>query len=173
MEGRPLVGPRLGPVTGIVSGGQTGVDRAALDFAVERGMTYHGWVPAGGWAEDLEDPPGLLARYPFLRPTDSTDPADRTRRNVSDCDAVVIVSQAGVISPGSDLTLEEVHRLERPVLRLDLGGPNAVHLAARFLRRLPNGSALDVAGPRESEAPGIYLATLTLLASVAAQLHAG
>jgi hypothetical protein len=170
IEGR---GPAwLGPVTSIVSGGQTGVDRAALDFAVERGVPYQGWVPAGGWAEDLADPPGLLARYPGLRATASADPADRTRRNVGDCDAVVIVSRAGVSSPGTDLTVEEAHRLERPVLLLDLGAPNAMHLAAGFLRRLPDGSALDVAGPRESEAPGIHLATLTLLASVAAQLDA-
>ncbi len=98
MGGPRLAEPRLGPVTAIVSGGQTGVDRAALDFAVERGVPYQGWVPAGGWAEDLADPPGLLARYPVLRATASADPADRTRRNnVGDCD-VRWWSSAGLAS---------------------------------------------------------------------------
>ncbi|HAH64402.1 MAG TPA: hypothetical protein DCL72_02745, partial [Rhizobiales bacterium] len=51
----------------IVSGGQTGVDRAALDVATEKNIPYGGWCPKGGWAEDLQDPPGLLALYPNLR----------------------------------------------------------------------------------------------------------
>ena len=51
-------------VTRIVSGGQTGADRAALDIAIELGIAYGGWCPAGGWAEDFPEPPGLLAFYP-------------------------------------------------------------------------------------------------------------
>ena len=50
----------------IISGGQSGVDRAALDVAIARGIAYGGWCPKGGWAEDLAVPPGLLARYPLL-----------------------------------------------------------------------------------------------------------
>ena len=49
----------------IISGGQTGIDRAALDAAIEMGVDYGGWCPKGGWAEDFRKPPGLLARYPF------------------------------------------------------------------------------------------------------------
>ena len=48
----------------IVSGGQTGVDRAALDVAIELGIPYRGWCPKGGWAEDMPNPPGVLALYP-------------------------------------------------------------------------------------------------------------
>ena len=51
----------------IVSGGQSGVDRAALDFANEVSLDYGGWCPKGGWAEDLQEPPGLLNDYPALK----------------------------------------------------------------------------------------------------------
>ena len=51
----------------LLSGGQSGVDRAVLDVAVERGIDYGGWCPKDGWAEDLPKPPGLLAKYPKLR----------------------------------------------------------------------------------------------------------
>ena len=71
----------------IVSGGQTGVDRAALDAAIARGIAYGGWCPQGGWAEDCPEPPGVLARYPLLRETPSADPAQRTEWNVRDSDA--------------------------------------------------------------------------------------
>jgi hypothetical protein len=50
----------------LLSGGQSGVDRAALDAALARGIEYGGWCPRGGWAEDFQRPPGLLARYPKL-----------------------------------------------------------------------------------------------------------
>ena len=62
----------------IVCGGQSGVDRAALDAAIAAGVPHGGWCPAGGWAEDFPDPPGLRAAYPALRPTPSADPAERT-----------------------------------------------------------------------------------------------
>ncbi len=50
----------------LISGGQSGVDRAVLDVAVERDIAYGGWCPKGGWAEDFPAPPGLLAKYPHL-----------------------------------------------------------------------------------------------------------
>ena len=62
----------------IVSGGQTGVDRAALDVAIDKGVAYGGWCPKGAWAEDLPDPPGLLDRYDRLQQTPLADPAQRT-----------------------------------------------------------------------------------------------
>lgn len=57
----------------IVSGGQTGADRAALDVAIELAIDYGGWCPAGGWAEDFPEPPGLLAAYPKLAATTEAD----------------------------------------------------------------------------------------------------
>ena len=76
----------------IISGGQTGVDRAALDVAIERGMTWGGWCPKGGWAEDFPDPPGLLAKYPKLRETPLSHPLQRTEWNVRDSDATLIIT---------------------------------------------------------------------------------
>jgi hypothetical protein len=53
----------------LISGGQSGVDRAVLDVALERGIGYGGWCPKGGWAEDFPEPPGVLANYPLLKET--------------------------------------------------------------------------------------------------------
>ena len=79
----------------LLSGGQSGVDRAVLDVAVERSIDYGGWCPKDGWAEDLPKPPGLLAKYPRLKETPLADPAQRTEWNVRDADACMIVIAAG------------------------------------------------------------------------------
>ena len=88
-------------LTRIVSGGQTGVDRAALDVGVECGLQIGGWVPRGRLAEDGTIP----RRYTGLREADSTDPAIRTALNVRDSDATLIVSHgpplAGLVSPST------------------------------------------------------------------------
>src|ERR1700687_1078495 len=76
----------------IISGGQTGVDRAALDVAIERGMSWGGWCPRGGWAEDFPDQPGLLNKYPNLRETPVSSPEQRTEWNVRDSDAILIIA---------------------------------------------------------------------------------
>src|SRR3984893_7494400 len=68
----------------IRSGGQTGVDRAALDAALLTGRPYEGWCPKGGWAEDFLRPPGLLTIYPHLMETPSESPEQRTEWNVRD-----------------------------------------------------------------------------------------
>ena len=73
----------------IVSGGQSGVDRAALDAALARGLDAGGWCPAHRWAEDGPVP----ARYP-LRETPSADPAQRTRWNVRDSDATLVLAKS-------------------------------------------------------------------------------
>lgn len=58
----------------IICGGQTGVDRAALDVAIKRGLEWGGWCPKDGWAEDLTEPPGVLAIYPHLKETPLPNP---------------------------------------------------------------------------------------------------
>jgi hypothetical protein len=146
----------------LLSGGQSGVDRAVLDVAIGRGIDYGGWCPKGGWAEDLTEPPGLLARYPQLKETPLADPAQRTEWNVRDADACMIVIEAGGVgvSKGTALAQELAHRYRKPLLVVDLAEPEAVADAALWLRvqrrRLGADFALAIGGPRESEAPGIY-----------------
>ncbi|KRF36213.1 YpsA SLOG family protein [Nocardioides sp. Soil805] len=131
----------------IVSGGQSGVDRAALDVAVGLGLLYSGWCPAGGAAEDSATAPGLLAAYPHLREAPSADPAERTRLNVRDSTATLVVSPPELVAGGTLLTVDEADRLGRPCLVTT--GP-AVHVAT-WLETLAEPLVLNVAGPRASE----------------------
>ena len=149
----------------IVSGGQTGVDRAALDVAIAHGFPYGGWCPAGGWAEDLPDPPGLLARYPGLRTTPQRDPGQRTEWNVRDSDGTLIVAgpPGRVTSPGTERTAAVARALGRPCAWVDVEDPRAGAYARAFLATLPAAAVVNVAGPRESELPGIGAAATALL----------
>ena len=149
----------------VVSGGQTGADRAALDAAVAAGVAHGGWCPAGGWAEDLPHPPGLLARYPGLRATQSADPKERTLRNVRDSDATLVIVLSGTPTGGTLLTVEEAGRLGRPCWVTTGDDPEEV---VRWLAASGTGLTLNVAGPRESTAPGTYARTRTLLERVLA-----
>lgn len=141
----------------ILSGGQTGVDRAALDAAVEKRLSYGGWCPKGGRAEDMPEPPGLLALYPHLRETPLTEPAQRTEWNVRDADRLMILvdSSGIVVSKGTEAAREHARRLGKPCIVLDVDSGGALKLARAFLGE---GQAFSVciAGPRESEAPCIY-----------------
>jgi hypothetical protein len=145
----------------IVSGGQTGVDRAALDFALARGIEIGGWVPAGRLAEDGRIPD----RHAGLRETDSPDPAVRTAWNVRDSNATLIVSH-GPLAGGSLLTFEEASRLGRPVLHLDLDRMSHDEAAARLRSWLEarRPRVLNVAGPRASQDPRIAAAVQAVLA---------
>ncbi len=151
----------------IVSGGQTGVDRAALDFAIAESIGCGGWCPRGGWAEDLLEPPGLLALYPCLRETPDADPRQRSTWNVRDSDGTLIVTRGAVRSPGTTLTRRVAVGLGRPLEVIDLldGGEHLERIEA-IVARLPAPGALNVAGPRESESPGIYAETLQLLSEL-------
>ena len=156
----------------IISGGQTGVDRAALDVAIERGMPWGGWCPKGGWAEDLPDPPGLLNRYPGLRETPSREPEQRTEWNVRDSDATLIIADhKGLsVSRGTTCAQEWASHYGKPLLVVDVSQPDAATQVAQWLRaqcsRLGAHMTLGVGGPRESEAPGIYASARQLMASV-------
>jgi hypothetical protein len=154
----------------IVSGGQTGVDRAALDAAIELGLPYRGWCPLGGWAEDLPEPPGLLARYELLRETPSGEPSQRTRWNVRDSDATLILLAGAAPPPasGTALTVAAAEQLARPFAVVELGSHGAAERALALLAELPRDAALNVAGPRESGAPGIYARAREFLAELLA-----
>lgn len=150
--------------TTIISGGQSGVDRAALDAAIGCGIPYGGWCPRGGWAEDFPNPPGVPARYPMLRETPSADPAERTEWNVRDSDAcLILVDAAGAaVSQGTVQTEELTARYAKPLLVVDVSAADAGETISAWLAALLAGHALGasfrlmVGGPRESEAPGIY-----------------
>lgn len=148
----------------IVSGGQTGVDRAALEFGRRVGVPIGGWCPAGGWAEDLPEPPGLLALFPELDETRSSHPAERTRWNVRDSDATLVLVRGEVSSPGTAATITFAEDYGRPHLVADVDDIAGVRA---WLVGLPAGSVLNVAGPRESQAPGIQAQASALLDAVA------
>jgi predicted Rossmann-fold nucleotide-binding protein len=133
----------------VISGGQTGVDRAALDVALDLGLACGGWVPRGRRAEDGPVP----AHYPLKEAT-SPAYADRTRLNVRDSDATLIVTR-GTPTGGTALTVACARQLGRPVFIADLDeGADAE--AVRAWLEHHQVSVLNVAGPRDSSAPGIY-----------------
>jgi hypothetical protein len=159
----------------IISGGQSGVDRAALDVAIERGIAYGGWCPKGGWAEDMPEPPGLLARYPRLRESRSADPAERTEWNVRDSDAcLILVEASGVaVSGGTALAETLAAQVGKSLLVVDVGAADAAAQVRAWLAPLlavHHGEApfrLAIGGPRESEAKGIYGKARVVLGRVA------
>ncbi len=134
--------------TKIISGGQTGVDRGALDAAVALGIAHGGWCPRGRLAEDGPIP----GRYE-LHETDSPDYPVRTERNVLDSDATLILCR-GQVSGGTELTLRLAERHRRPCLVVDLDRPLDVDPVRRWLVS-HQVQVLNLAGPRESQSPGI------------------
>jgi hypothetical protein len=144
----------------IVSGGQTGADRAAWDVALERGLRIGGWVPRGRLAEDGPIPD----RYAGLREAASPDPAVRTVLNVRDSDATLVVSH-GPLSGGSLLTYREATRRGRPLLHLDLTALAHADAVAKLREwlRTEDPTTLNVAGPRASHDPRIGECVAALL----------
>jgi hypothetical protein len=142
----------------ILSGGQTGVDRAALDAAIEKGIACGGWCPKGGWAEDMPRPPGLLALYPMLQETPLSDPVQRTEWNVRDCDVlVVLLDDRGLSSRGTERAILHAHELGCPAVLLNVARCQDIDQAVACLCGAGEGDrVVCIAGPRESEAPGIY-----------------
>jgi hypothetical protein len=145
--------------TKIVSGGQTGVDRAALDVALERGLPCGGWCPRGRRAEDGP----LDARYP-LQETPRADYPQRTRLNVRDSDGTLILT-CGAPDRGTSLTVRLAEEFGKPHLVLNLEDrprPEEVRTWAQAHRV----GVLNVAGPRESSANGIYERAAAFLRAV-------
>lgn len=143
----------------IISGGQTGADRAALDLALAFGLPHGGWCPKGRWAEDGPIPANYL-----LDETPTDDPSLRTEWNVRDSDATLIVAH-GPLAGGSSLTREFARQLGKPCLALNLWrtpGAEAVELTRSWLLEC-RPAVLNVAGPRASRDAAIHAAVMELL----------
>ena len=135
----------------IISGGQTGVDRAALDFAIRQGFEHGGWCPRGRLAEDGAIPP--IYR---LRETYTAEYDERTEKNVLDSDATLIVARAKELSSGTAFTKNCAKQHDLPLLvvcKRD-GLSHGAAALSKFLKQ-NQVRTLNVAGPRESQAPGL------------------
>lgn len=132
----------------IVSGGQTGVDRAALDVALDWGVAVGGWCPRGRRAEDGTIP----EQYP-LQETESSQYDVRTRRNVRDSDGTLVLN-CGEPVGGTALTIAVADQMRKPIYIADLNLHPAPQPVIDWLG-LHNIATLNIAGPRESTIPGI------------------
>ena len=148
-------------ITKIISGGQTGVDRGALEAARCLDLPHGGWCPRGRFAED-----GRIPEQYELQETETADYAARTEKNVLESDATLIFCR-GVLSGGTLLTYRLADQHQRPCKVVDLNEP----LDARdILNWLQDNrvATLNVAGPRESQNPGIAAQTQKCLEAVLA-----
>lgn len=143
----------------IVSGGQTGVDRAALDVALELGIPCGGWCPKGRQAED-----GVIPeRYPLQETATSSYPV-RTEMNVRDSDGTLILTW-GPVTGGTARTLKFAQKFKKPYLVVDLskGGDPA---SVKEWWQNNKIKILNVAGPRESKSLGIHDTAVRFLREV-------
>jgi hypothetical protein len=132
----------------IISGGQTGADRAALDWAIKNGLPHGGWCPKGRRAED-----GIIPEQYALSETPGRDYRQRTKRNVRAADATLIISLTKDLAGGTLFTRDYAKTIAKPYLH--------VFPSQTWRRQLETflGTnvirTLNVAGPRLSSAPGI------------------
>jgi putative molybdenum carrier protein len=148
-------------LTAIVSGGQRGADRGALQAAIDLDLGWGGWAPAGWRAEDGEIP--LIYRE-RMKCTTSSDYGMRTRLNVQDSDGTLIVSFAEKLTGGSEFTQKTCERTNKSHLHLVLPErgktkiPDEVRAGVLEWIEKARISVLNVAGPRESKEPGLQQA---------------
>jgi hypothetical protein len=150
-----------------MSGGQTGVDRAALDWALRSGIANGGWCPAGRRAED-----GVIDPHYLLKETPSRRYEQRTRWNVRDSDGTLILNR-GSLEGGTNLTLEIARRLHKPALLVTLDAGCLPSHALNATQWIGENSihSLNVAGPRENRRPGIYSEALAFLDQLTALMQ--
>ena len=144
------------PIKQLISGGQTGVDRAALDVALEFGIRCGGWCPRGRKAED-----GAIDRKYPLWEMPSARYADRTEWNVRVGDATLILS-IGSPAGGTALTKKLADEFGKPCLVVDLDQPAETATVLQWLAKHAVRT-INVAGPRESTSPGVYRQAQTYL----------
>lgn len=137
------------PPAQIVSGGQTGADRAALDWAIFHDIPHGGWCPKGRKAED-----GVLPNQYQLTETPSASYPQRTQWNVRDSDATVIFTISPRLSGGSKLTADAAKKLGKPFLHLSPASYGSAEKLLSFISE-NNVKVLNVAGTRGSKEPEV------------------
>lgn len=143
----------------IISGGQTGADRAALDYAIEFNISYGGWVPKGRKTEDER----LPEKYK-LQEMPTSDYSKRTEKNILSADGTLIVSH-GRLTGGSALTQFLAEKHNKPFFHVDFNRMSLEEAgeAVRIWLEKNQIKTLNVAGPRANKDPAIYEATRRLL----------
>lgn len=146
----------------IISGAQTGADRAALDFAIDNDIPHGGWIPKGRKAED-----GMIPDQYDVHEAPSSDYARRTQLNVMDADGTLIISH-GALSDGSALTQRLAKKNNKPCLHINLNQMPEFKSAIEIIHWINQHGieVLNVAGPRASKDPKIYDTTLNILETV-------
>lgn len=147
----------------IISGCQTGVDRAAIDVAREIGLDYGGSVPKGRRAEDGK----INKKYDKLTELESDCYEFRTEKNVTDADAILIFT-VGKPAGGTALTIECADKHKKPYLLIDLRNKTDYEVIQLIQEWLSENQPeiLNVAGPRESSVPGIYERVFVILYNI-------
>jgi Circularly permutated YpsA SLOG family len=148
----------------IISGGQTGVDRAALDVAIELGIDYGGSIPKGRLAEDG---PIDSDKYPHLTELGEGEYIARTRKNVEDADASLVFTDAA-LTGGTKKTIDFAKEYKKPYLHINLKKVSVEDALEEITDwfSIIKPQVLNVAGPRESGAPGIYSKVYEVLKTV-------
>jgi hypothetical protein len=146
----------------IISGAQTGADRAALDFAINNDIPHGGWVPKGRKAED-----GIIPDHYEVKEAPTSEYSRRTELNVIDSDGTLILTH-GELSGGSLLTEKLAEKHKKPCLHINLNQKPEFQATVDITHWLSaNGIAvLNVAGSRASHDPKIYASTLSILETV-------
>jgi Circularly permutated YpsA SLOG family len=140
----------------IVSGGQTGVDRAAHDFAMKRAILCTGWCPKGRLAED-----GVIPEHYPLIETEEEGSEARTEANVSYSDGTLIIYDTSA-DDGTRYTMEMAYKHEKPFYMHDTSKDVMPDIIAHWLRKF-NVTILNIAGSKESHSPGIHGTSMSIL----------
>jgi len=143
----------------IITGGQTGVDRAALDAAIALNIPHGGWCPKGRLAED-----GVIDAKYQLKETKSNIYAERTKLNIRDSHGTLILTStfSPSVSNGTNLTLQEAKNTNKPYKLFGLSVDCPIDEITDWISE-NHIKILNIAGPRESESSGVYQKSARLL----------